>query len=352
MRPTSADHRPWRAALAILVIAAITLSACEDRSSSPSLRFTALGTRIEITITRPGEADGQAAARAAKAEIEAIDQAWSPEGDGELAALNERIAAGEGMTVSPELISVLERARRVERLSEGRFSPAIGGLIDLWGFSDTNDPLEGPPPEAEIKRWLKQEPQLEDLHWSERYVESENNAVQLNLGGIGKGFAGEQAIEALRAHGVHAAIVSLGGDLVTLGAPADRAWRMGVRDPRERDVLASVEAEADEHIFTSGDYERKFIHEDQRYHHILDPRTGYPAMGSQSVTVVHSDPVLADAAATALFIAGPEAWQEMAEALGTEHVLLIDRDGTAHMTASMARRVSFEQEMAKAHIED
>jgi thiamine biosynthesis lipoprotein len=106
-------------------------------------------------------------------------------------------------------------------------------------------------------------------------------------------------------------------------------------------VFAIIEVSGDESVFTSGDYERNFIYQGQTYHHIIDPRTGYPASGSRSVTVVHSDAVTADAAATALFVAGPEGWVGVARDMGLRYVMLVDEAGTVHLTPAMAKRVEF-----------
>ncbi len=343
--------RRWLAPLALVATAA-GLAGCSQEPDSAQLQFLSLGTRVEVSVRDASDGSPRAAAEAARAEIEAIDEAWQPTRGSELGRLNEHLAEGEAMEVSDDLITVLERAREIEAQSGGRFSPAIGGLIELWGFSSAEGPLSAPPPEAEIQAWVEKAPRVADLSWDdENRVSTRNDAVRLDLGGIGKGFAGLRAAEALREHGVRAALISLGGDLVTVGKPAERPWRMGVRDPREDSVLAAVEARADESVFTSGDYERTFTHEDRRYHHILDPTTGYPAMGSRSVTVIHEDPVLADAAATALFIAGPEGWQALAERLGIRHVLLIDNDGEAWLTEAMQGRVELRHEPEAVHIE-
>ncbi|MBK5935911.1 MAG: FAD:protein FMN transferase [Halorhodospira halophila] len=340
-------------ALALAALAAaMGLAGCADEPDSTRLQFISLGTEVEIHILDAGDSDAEAAAKAARAEIDAISEAWEPTRGSELGPLNERLAAGEGMTVSKELIAILERAREMEERTGGRFSPAIGGLTELWGFSAQDGPLAEPPPAEEIEAWVEQAPRIADLSWdADRYVTSSNDAVRIDLGGIGKGFAGERAMAALREQGVRTALISLGGDLIALGAPADRPWRMGVRDPRAGTVLAAVEAHADESVFTSGDYERTFTHEDRRYHHILDPTTGYPAMGSRSMTVIHEDPVHADAAATALFIAGPEDWRALAEALEIRYALLIDREGVVRMSEAMAERVELRGEPETVHVE-
>jgi len=143
----------------------------------------------------------------------------------------------------------------------------------------------------------------------------------------------------LQSQGIANAVINAGGDLRVIGQHGERPWRIGIRHPRRDGVIAWIDAKTDESIFTSGDYERFYIHDDKRYHHILDPRTGYPAAGATSVTVIHVDAGLADAAATALFVAGPDRWHEIAHAMGVKYVMLIDAEGRIHMNPAMQKRV-------------
>jgi thiamine biosynthesis lipoprotein len=184
---------------------------------------------------------------------------------------------------------------------------------------------------------------MDDIEYSDVTMLGHNQAVQLDFGGIGKGMAVDLAIEHLRELGISNAIVNMGGDLRAIGSKGGTPWKIGIRHPRNKGVIASLETSGDESVFTSGDYERYFEYEGKRYHHILDPRTGYPAEGVTSVTVIHKEGVVADAAATALFIAGPEHWLEIARSMGVRDVMLIDSAGRIHLTPSMQQRIQFEQ---------
>jgi thiamine biosynthesis lipoprotein len=146
------------------------------------------------------------------------------------------------------------------------------------------------------------------------------------------------AIDLLRSRGIGNAIVNAGGDLRAIGRHGNRPWRIGVRDPRGEGVLAAIDTEGDESVFTSGDYERYFVYQGRRYHHIIDPRDGYPTQGVTSVTVIHREAALADAAATALFVAGPGDWPRVAALLGVEQVMLVETSGTIQMTPEMEAR--------------
>ena len=173
---------------------------------------------------------------------------------------------------------------------------------------------------------------------------SENPSVQLNFGAFAKGYAIDQSMQYLKKSGVSHAILNTGGDLKAIGQHGDRAWRIGIRHPRQQSIMASIETQGEEGIFTSGDYERFYMHQGKRYHHILDPRTAYPASGTQSVTVIHHNSGLADAAATALFIAGPAEWLNIAQNLNLTQVMLFDDKGVVHITPEMQKRVKFNHE--------
>ena len=149
-------------------------------------------------------------------------------------------------------------------------------------------------------------------------------------------------LKRLRDMGVRNAIVNAGGDLRAIGRRGNRPWRVGIRHPQGSGVLASVEIESDESVFTSGNYERYRIHEGVRYSHIIDPRTGMPVNHIASATVIHHNGAVADAAATALTIAGPMDWPRIAKQMGIKYVMLVDEKGTVYMNPAMAKRVRFE----------
>ena len=163
----------------------------------------------------------------------------------------------------------------------------------------------------------------------------------LNFGAFAKGYAIKLGIKQLQTLGIDNAIINAGGDLSVIGQHGNRAWNIGIRHPRENSVLASVEVKNDESVFTSGDYERFYIYQSKRYHHILNPKTGYPTDDAQSVTVIHSDAGRADAAATALFVAGSKNWQTIAKSMGIRHVMLVDAEGNIQLTPAMEKRIKF-----------
>lgn len=162
--------------------------------------------------------------------------------------------------------------------------------------------------------------------------------LRLDLGGIAKGEAVDRIVALLRRHGVASALVNAGGDVRAIGARGARPWRIGIRDPRGPGVIGVIELADGEAAFSSGDYERHYEHEGQRFHHILDPRTGHPAEGTLAVTVVMPMGVTADAVTTALFVAG-DRWRATAEALGVQAALRVAADGEVETTEAMRARL-------------
>lgn len=323
------------------------LGACQSEPEPVRTeQLLTMGTIVEIGLWGVPEAQAQRAFTRARADFEFMHEAWHPWKPGPLGRTNQLLAATAWFSANPSVLPLIDPATELYERSGGLFNPAIGKLVALWGFHQDERPA-GPPPSAEaIAALLAAGPGMDDIEREGIRMRSTNAAVQLDMGAFAKGVAVDRVIAGLREMGVENAIVNAGGDLRAIGRPGDRPWRIGVRHPRGEGMLAALELSGDESVFTSGDYERYFDYEGTRYHHILDPRTGYPARGTASVTVIHRDAATADAAATALFVAGPEQWHERARAMGLRYVMLVDAEGTVHLSPAMARRVRFEVEPA------
>ncbi len=329
--------------LCVLVVAA--LAACSRAAPEPEAyktRFLTLGTLVDISLWGVDDARAADAVRAVEQALDAVHRRWHAWEPSELTRINAALAAGETVGIDADAVAVLQDAARLARASGQLFNPAIGRLIALWGFHGDAAPA-GPPPDADaIAALVAAAPTMDALAFDGLRLSSANPAVQIDLGAYAKGLAVDRAIAALRALGIEDAIVNAGGDLRAIGRHGERPWRIGIRHPLERGVFASLETRGDDSVFTTGDYERYFIHDGKRYHHVIDPRSGRPAEGTLSVTVIHDNAAEADAAATALFVAGPDDWRETARRLGIDHVMLIDAGMNVHMTRSMADRIHFE----------
>ncbi|HYM35444.1 MAG TPA: FAD:protein FMN transferase [Steroidobacteraceae bacterium] len=298
-----------------------------------------MGTIVSIDVV--GVDDPQAIATA-RAEIERLGREWYPwANDGELVRLNAAFAKGESMTASSAFANLLRRSQEAFRLSNGFFDPAVAPMVEAWGFHRSErDPRQAVPTEAQLNAWAANHPTFADVVIDTDKVRSRRADLKLDFGAIGKGFAVDAAIEQLKQRGVANALVNAGGNLRAIGRDIKNLpWRVAIRSPRSDEPLAWLELQGDESVSTSGDYERFAVVAGQRIHHILDPRTGRPATHTSAVTVIAADATAADAASTAIFVAGPNRWREIARALGIQQVLRVDANGQIEVSRALAARL-------------
>ncbi len=313
------------------------------RSPDTEFRSTlhVFGTLVEIIIRDTDEAAAQRAISAVSASFQRMHTGWHSWEHGELRDLNQAIAVGRSETVSSFLLPLIHQAKQFYRLSDGLFNPAIGALVAEWGFhADKPETGAIPSPET-IRALLSQNPTMDDLVFDGTRIASRNRSVRLDFGGFAKGAALDRAAEILKSFGIENAVLNAGGDLRVLGDHGNRRWRAGIRHPLDWGLIASVDLVAGEGLFTSGNYERYREHEGRRYTHIIDPRNGMPIDRIVSVSVIHPNGALADAAATALSIAGPTDWSRVARRMGVNYVLLVEKTGTVYLSPEMKKRVTF-----------
>lgn len=272
--------------------------------------------------------------------LTAIDRRWNAWKPGELRSLNEALRAGRTVRAAPDLVALLRRAAAFETASAGAYNAAIGGAVAGWGFH-ADRLADGPAPSARsVQAWQRGRASLMQLEFRGDLLRSASPAVQVDLGGCAKGAAVDWALSRLAEAGVHDALVNLGGNLAVRGRAGTRPWQVGLRDPFGPGLAARIEVDGSEAVVTSGVYERWRMAGGERVVHVLDPATARPVQpGLASVTVVHRDATLADAAATALLVAGPQAWVERARRLGVSQVAVIDRAGRLQVTPAMAPRL-------------
>ncbi len=322
----------------------LLIAGCADQATELNQqRIYSMGTWVDLSFH---EADA-AAARSIVAETETVLSAferdyyaWAP---GRLAELNEAIHAGETTLVTAPLAALIGEAKRLSALSDGFFEPGLGALVELWGFHSSAQTPRLPPSAEEIAERLDAGTRIASLRIDGLHIESSSRGLTLDLGGLAKGAAVDTIINLMLERGIEHALVNAGGDLRVIGRSGgrqdERLWRVGIQHPREDGLLGVVELESGEAVFTSGDYERFYDHGGARLHHILDPRTGYPVNHTQAVTVIAAEGVTADAAATALFVAGSDRWRQVARVLGIDYVLRVDATGELEFTAPMRDRV-------------
>lgn len=332
-----------RTPLLLLLIVGL-LQACDRTPELTQHRLAAFGT--EVTITVRAEADTAEALAEIDREFRNMHRRWHAWEPGMLGDINRAIAAGREITLEPDTIAIIQRARLLETASGGLFNPAIGRLLSRWGFHASTLPQGPPPPPAAIAELVDQAPSMTDLEFGPETLSSRNPAVQLDFGAYIKGVAIERALGIAKTAGIEHIIVNAGGDLGVLGRRGNRPWRAAVQHPDGKGghFLAGLDVHDGEFVFTSGNYRRYRQAEGIRHGHIIDPRDGYPADQVGSVTVIDVDGGRADAAATALAVAKPGEWRRAAGDLGIEYVLRVDADGTIRVTPAMAERVHWQEE--------
>jgi thiamine biosynthesis lipoprotein len=328
-----------RLTLLLPLLAALLLGGCERTEPPVTTRFLAFGTLVDLTIAGVSREQAEMATTAIEKDFAEMHQAWHAWDPGPLGRVNRLLKTDASFAAPPSVLELIKLGQTLSASSDDLFNPAIGHLIDAWGFHRDDPEGHRPPDQKLIGKLLQQNPRMSDIEVDGINLRCKNPAVKLDFGAFGKGYGIDLAITHLRQLGIHNAILNAGGDLRAIGSRGDRPWQIAVRDASGSGVLGTIEAGADESFFTSGDYERNFTWEGRRFHHIIDPRTGYPAVGTASITVLHTDAVTADAAATALFVAGPEGWYDLAKRMGIRYVLLIDSEGTLHMNPAMQQRL-------------
>ena len=343
----------------ILVLLAITfiISACQQPFREHHDSFLVFGTIINVTLLDVDNKKAEEAFLHIREELKIMHRAWHVWEPGPMMRTNKMLEYTQDFSAAPSVLEVIQVAKNLAIKSEHLFNPAIGKLIALWGFHSHQQPGILPSEQA-IQALVKQNPTLENIKINGVRMSNNNPAVKIDLGGVAKGFAIDRLLNYLKQQGINNALIDTGGDLKVIGKHGKRPWKVAIRDPRfdfknnvdksnnKPGIIASLNLNPDEAAFTSGDYERYFKNKknnDKHFHHIIDPRTGYPAIGTQSVTVLHENASTADAGATALFVAGPKRWVEIAKAMGIKHVLLIDDKGDIHISSAMIKRIKFEQ---------
>lgn len=300
-----------------------------------------MDTIITISVVSDSEDNAERAIDTALSEIkrlEALFDFFAP--NSEVSRVNKNAGISK-VEVSPDMLSVLDKAFLVSGKTDGAFDVTIGSVTELYDF------YKGVKPEkAKIQK------NLSLVNYRELVIEREKSTVflkktgmRIDLGGISKGYAADKTVDVLKKAGIRSGFVAVAGDIRTFGVKPDgKPWKIGIRNPRAKgkdDIVATVKLK-DMAISTSGDYERYFLLKGQRYHHLLSPFTGYPVHKCQSVSIIADDGVLADAFSTGVFILGPEKGIKLIEQMGFDGII-IDKDGNMHVTSNIRKKYKFER---------
>jgi len=333
--------------LSAAALALLTLTACRRPAPAPvghtaetSAHFQAMGTKVDVSVWTSDDARATAALGAVMNEFERLDRmmtVWREDSD--IARLNAA-AGGPAVTVSPETREVLHIAHEISEQTHGKFDVTFAALSGLWKF-DYQDKDNTIPDRREV---LERLPLINyrDLEVDDRAGTAflKRKGMRVNLGGIGKGYATDRAAEILRRLGLHDFMIQAGGDLYVAGRRGDRPWRVGIRDPRGPADRSFAALDLSDSTFsTSGDYERFFMKDGRRYHHILDLSAGEPARGCRSVTLVTGRAVIADALAKGVFVLGPDAGMALIERLPDVEGVIVSARNEVLVSSGLTNRL-------------
>lgn len=328
--------------MSILILAAMLFSGCTKSSVDKVMREEAYSVSsgnisesekivkdvfamdTYMTLTAYGN-HAEDAINAAIAEVERLDSLLSiGKEDSEISCLNKN----GNLTLSEDTAYIMESALMLYKQTGGAFNPAMYPLMEAWGFTSQNYRV---PEKSELQQLLKLI-DCDELHFNfaDKKAEFGISGMMVDLGGIAKGYTSSKLMDVFSDNGVTSGIVSLGGNVQTLGSKPDGSpWRVAVQNPDGSNDYIGVLEICDKAVITSGGYERYFEQDGKSYHHIIDPSTGYPAeSGLKSVTIVSADGTLADGLSTALFVMGlvkaTSFWQENSDMF--DAILLTDDD--------------------------
>lgn len=329
--------RPQYFFLISLLCIMIFVVGCNKPDSAIQRRTQFLmGTLIEISIYDK-DSDPSAIQNAFN-EIQRLEGLMSPHiANSEITKINQS-AGVQPTPVSVEVFNVIERALYWAEQSHGALDISVQPIQDLWGFEGASPSL---PTEKAIEKTLSKVG-YDNIELKNQTVFLTKKGMSLNLGAIAKGYAVDQAMKILKQSNIHNALINAGGDLKTSGTRSDQMmWKIGLQHPRKPEAILANFSLSGKAVATSGDYQRYFEIDGTRYHHVLNPKTGHPATGVMSATVVTQTVMDADALSTALFVLGPEKGIAFINSLENTEGLLVDHNGSLHLSNGMKNLESF-----------
>jgi FAD:protein FMN transferase len=296
-----------------------------------------MGTAVNLTMVCDTELAGPAAG-AAFGEIERIEKLMSPvRPESDVYRLNHAGAAGP-VTVTKETFDLIKRSVDISSETGGYFDITFAALEHLWNYKDKNFIPPSPGTVAALLPLVGSKNII--LNTDGKNVSFARPGMKIGLGAIAKGYAVLKGVEALKGKGVKAGIVDAGGDLQVFGKKFFSSWVTGLRHPRKESILLTIELNDMDAIATSGDYERFVMRNGVRFHHIIDPRTGYPTKTFTSVSVISKSAVLSDAFATAIFVMGLDKAREFLQRHGEIDVILVDEKINLYVSRRLSDRMT------------
>jgi thiamine biosynthesis lipoprotein len=338
--PPSLPFKKGRVIYILLFFSFILILHPPSSQSSDLFKYhqVAMGTVIEITLIADDEEAANKASLQAFQEIKRIETLMSPWLDSSDVTRINRSAGKERVKVSPETFEVIQKAQGISELSEGGFDITVGPLTELWREARKK---KIPPSIEEVKEKLGLVNFKNIETDQEGKVFLKKKGMAIDLGGIAKGYAVDRAFEFLKSLRYKNLIVNAGGDLRVGGFKNNQLWSIGIQNPRESQKLLARISVSNTALATSGDYEKFFLYQGKRYHHIFNPKDGFPTDGCQSVTIFSKDGMTADALATAVFVLGPEKGYSLCQKLEGVDCIIVDKEGKIIFSPGLKDRIAF-----------
>jgi len=290
-----------------------------------------MGTRVGVELWHKDTTAALTAINKVRSEMDRIDKLMSPYIENSELSLINRTAAQHPVKISPELFNLIQEAQDIAKQSQGTFDITFASVGYLYDYRKQQRPSQ-----KTIKQNL---PQINykniQLYPKTFKIFFKQQGVRIDLGGIAKGHAVDRSINILKKLGIKHALVSAGGDSRLLGDKMGKPWVTGIRHPRDKKKYVAILPLENTAISTSGDYERFFIEDNVRYHHIIQPSTGYSADKNQSVTIIGPYATRTDALSTTLFIMNTDDALKLINNLPLYEAIIIDKLGLLHFSSGL-----------------
>jgi FAD:protein FMN transferase len=336
------SHLPLR--IVILAIVSAPSAFCRAAATPEPAHLVerarvSMGSQLRLSAWTSQEATAVAAFDAVFAEFDRLESLMSIWREGSDVVRLNAAAGDHAVPVSVETREVLAAAREVSDWTHGKFDVTFGALSDLWKFDHDQDNTI-PDPAAIRARLALIDYRFVTVDDRSGTAFVTRKGARVHLGGIGKGYAIDRAIALLRSKGLGDFMIQAGGDLYVSGRKGDRPWKLGIADPRDASggSFATIEL-SNATLSTSGDYERFFLKDGRRYHHLLDPDAGMPAMACRSVTIVADSALLADGLSTGAFILGPEEGMALIERLDKVEGVIVTSKNDVLISTGLKGRI-------------
>jgi thiamine biosynthesis lipoprotein len=293
-----------------------------------------MGTRFEVTVVAPNEEIGYINIDEAVSEIQRIEKIISSWDENSETSLINKNAGIKPVKVSPELFGLIERSIRISEITDGAFDITYASMDNIWKFDGS---METAPKEEDIRK------AVEKIGYQKIVMDPKNQTVFLpepgmciGFGAIGKGYAADKAKELMVSKDVKGGIINASGDLTTWGTKVTgEKWLVGIANPLSKDKVFSWLPVIESSVATSGNYEKFITLNGKKYSHIIDPRTGYPTTGINSVSIFAKQAELCDALATAVFIMGRDVGLHMINQMDGVEAVVVDSDNKIHKSSGI-----------------